>query len=609
MENFKLRTMLKPIARWSVMVLTATLIGLSAESAQSQGGHSYPRIGIFHFGPGAPAEWYAKYDLVIFRNENAGFVQKIKSLNPNVIVLPTRDWNRGAQIDPMPEEWIPVNSKGQKINIYSSSTWYTIDFSDYCPRSSRYGNKRFNEYLPEFLLTTHNLSVLDGIATDGLWITPREANGDIDLDRNGRNDFDEHGEAWVNKVWGDGVAKVFRALRAGLPNNKLLVINSGGFHNWHWEESNGLILENFNRMIDFDWFSRTYDSFMNNARAPHALLVDAIAANDKNNFATMRFMLGLTLYGDGYLGFTEDNLHNYHSFYDEFELQLGFPRGDMQQLKSTGSKKRGVWARFFDNGAVIVNFDDKSNSVSDSELRSMAGYDGPYYRFVGGQNPSFNNGARFDQVTLAGEVNRNGYVGDAIFLTKTPTTIVTDIFIDSDNEGTSPANDPAKFNGAWQHINNSTEDAWSLNYKDWKDIWAMAVSPPGNGENTAVFTPNIAVAGPYEVFEWHGTADGQMASNVPHTIKVNNSESDTDPLRGKVILVDQTRRRAQWNSLGVFNFPKGKSSQIIISNKANGIVVADAIRLVYRGDGSPDDTSTADRVPPNPPTGVNVEAN
>ncbi len=596
MEHIKLRFTSSAFACANVVLMTAALISFSPPQLCAQGGHPYPRIGTFHFGPGAPAEWYAKFDLVIFRKENSNFVQKIKSLNPKVMIFPTRDWNRGAQIDPMPEEWIPVNSRGQKINIYSSTSWYTIDFSDYCPRSSRYGNKRFNEYLPEYLLNTHDLSVLDGIATDGLWITPREANGDIDLDRNGRNDFEEHGEAWVNQVWGDGVAKVFTALRAGMPNNKMLIINSGGFHDWHWEESNGLILENFNRMIDFDWFSRMYDNFMRDARAPHALMVDAIAF-DKNDFTTMRFMLGLTLYGDGYLGFTEDNLHNYHFFYDEFEVQLGFPRGAMEQLKSTGSKKRGVWARFFDNGAVIVNLDDKSNSVSDAELRSLSGYAGPYYRFLGGQNPAFNNGARFDQITLAGEVNRNGYVGDAILLVKTPATIVTDIFIDSDNEGTSPTCEPAKFVGAWQQVNNSNEDAWSLNYKDWKDIWAMAVSAPGKGENTATFTPNITVAGSYEVFEWHGTPDGQSASNVPHIIKVNNTE--------KTVIVDQTRRRAQWNSLGVYNFPKGKSSQVIITNNANGAVVADAIRFQYRSGGAP----ISDTTPPNAPSGVKAAAN
>ncbi len=597
MEDFKIRMMLSPIACSSVIVLmAAALIAFSAGPVQSQGGHPYPRIGTFHFGPGAPAEWYAKFDLVIFRKENSGFVQKIKSLNSKVMVVPTRDWNRGAQIDPMPDEWVPVNSKGQRINIYSSTTWYTIDFSDYCPRSSRYGNKRFNEYLPEYLLNTHDLSAFDGIATDGLWITPREANGDIDLDRNGKNDFEERGEAWVNNVWGEGVAKVFAALRAGMPNNKLLIINSGGFHDWHWKESNGLILENLNRMIDFDWFSGMYDNFMKDAKAPHALMVDAIAANNKNDFTTMRFMLGLTLYGDGYLGFTEDNLHNYHFFYDEFELQFGFPTGDMEQLKSTGAKKRGVWARFFDNGAVIVNFDDKPNSVSDYELRSMSGYAGPYYRFVGGQNPAFNNGARFDQVTLAGEVNRNGYVGDAIFLTKTPTTIVTDIFIDSDDEGTSPTCEPAKFTGVWQQVNNSNEDAWSLNYKDWKDIWAMSISLP-SGQNIATFAPNIVVAGSYEVFEWHGTPDGQMASNVPHIIKINNTE--------KVVVVDQTRRRAQWNSLGVYNFPKGKSSQVIITNDANGAVVADAIRFQYSSGDSP----IVERIPPSPPTGVKAVAN
>ena len=58
----------------------------------TQQGHPYPRTGIFQWG-GAPAEWYAKFDLVDCYSYSSEFAQSIKAINPETWIVNTSDWN------------------------------------------------------------------------------------------------------------------------------------------------------------------------------------------------------------------------------------------------------------------------------------------------------------------------------------------------------------------------------------------------------------------------------------------------------------------------------------------------------------------------------------
>ena len=68
--------------------------------------------------------------------------------------------------------------------------------------------------------------------------------------------------------------------------------------------------------------------------------------------------------------------HYYNSYYDEMDLDLGFPTGPMRQIESTGERGRGTYVRFFGNGAVILNVNEYSRTVTDAQIRGMNGYDG-----------------------------------------------------------------------------------------------------------------------------------------------------------------------------------------------------------------------------------------
>jgi hypothetical protein len=68
-----------------------------------------------------------------------------------------------------------------------------------------------------------------------------------------------------------------------------------------------------------------------------------------------------------------------------------------------------------------------------------------------------------------------------------------------------------------------------------------------------------------------------------------------------VLTIDQTKNFGKWNSLGTYYFEKGKSGKVEISNNTNGIVIADAMRFVYRGT-----PGVWDLTPPAPPQNVKV---
>ncbi|MBU4360743.1 hypothetical protein KKA66_02745, partial [Patescibacteria group bacterium] len=542
-------------------------------------GHCYPRRGVMHFGKPAPAEWYAKFDYVIMRSKSTNLAQDIKVIDPSTLVFSTLDWNAGAGLKPSEHnEWIIKTSDDKSINLYNASNVFAFDFSDYAPALAKYNNQRYNEYLPEYLIIRHGLNVFDGIATDGLWNEPwaaRKTYQDIDLDKNQINDYDEHGRSWVDNKWQAGVDKVFTKLEQLMPAGKSLIINSGSWHDFNISDSNGAIQEYGGSEYNFGNFKTAYNRWMQQARTPHLMFYNAIGPS-KNSFSRMRFSLGLIMYGDGYSSYVEQNLHHYDAYYDEYDLNLGYPTSEMQLIRSTGANNQGVYVRFFDNGAVITNIDDNSQTITDNDIKNINGYAGPYYKFKGGQDPDFNNGQQFDQVSLDGRTTSGDwFVGDAVILTKEPTVMVTDIFVDDDNESTSPGSQSAALTNNWNQTCDDINNQWSQGCRTHSDEWGLAYSTTNQG--TAIFTPTINVPGNYAVYEWHGNiTDKQEASNVPYIINHSNGQAQGT--------IDQTRNQGQWNKLGIYNLSIGTNNNVTISAQgSNGTVIADAIRFVYQG--------------------------
>jgi hypothetical protein len=120
----------------------------------------------------------------------------------------------------------------------------------------------------------------------------------------------------------------------------------------------------------------------------------------------------------------------------------------------------------------------------------------------------------------------------------------------------------ASFVGAWG--SGSSPGYYGVGYRY---RWA------GSGSNTATWSFNVAEAGSWEVFAMWSSGTNR-ATDAPYTIN-HAGGSDT-------VGVNQQLNGGQWFSLGTYSFDAASYS-IILNDNANGVVIADAIRLVYVG--------------------------
>lgn len=122
-----------------------------------------------------------------------------------------------------------------------------------------------------------------------------------------------------------------------------------------------------------------------------------------------------------------------------------------------------------------------------------------------------------------------------------------------------------------------TEGGWSLGWtsKDYKSglKWAYLST---KATATATWSAEIPVCGQYEVFEWHGAdPHSDHATDAPFTVHYADGS--------KTVLVNQRENAGQWNSLGTYTFKKGTTAKVTVTNKANGNVIADAVKFEYKG--------------------------
>ena len=531
--------------------------------------HSYPRKGWLQWG-GAVDEWYAKHDLLMNGNHNSGWAQKIHSLNPNTIILPTQDFNAGGGIagdsHSSHSEWYSYHADGSQIHLYFDYDQFW-NMSTVCPLSSSHGNKKYCEYLPEFLANKFDMNIWDGLATDGLYDSPVSSQftaGDIDLDRNGVNDFNQYPLGWTDAVWVDGTNLICSKLRQLIPQDKYFLVNTWSWGLYHPIDVNGWVLEHA-RDDDGRYDLNTYLSQMQSLRTPQCILFDGVGPTP-NSVTWMRYQISFASLGNGYYSYSDKpassgysyNEHHFDRWFDEFDVPLGYPTTDYQKV---GTIFR---VRFFDGGAVINCNGLNGGTITDAQLAALPGYQGPYYHFLGNQDIALNNGNFFTSVKFRSK--------DGVLLVRTPQVIITDLIMDNENHATTPRQNPALLTGTWTDSRDGS-DYYQLSSADWVNLFKYKYSNQGSGENTAMYRASIYVEGKYKVYEWHGTLSG-AASNVPCLVKHKNGFFQTT--------INQTISGGRWNLLGEFDFVANSvdSSYVLITNNANGRVTADAVKFV-----------------------------
>jgi len=618
------------MARRALVLICLTMIWGGTQVVKAQNpAHDYPLIGWQTFS-GAEYDFYARYDLLVCRVMDPEFPSRIRSMNPNIDIVWTYDWNSAdsGKIPNFPDEWWLKDSEGNYLNSYGPLKMANMSTLCPTPASGPYAGMRYIDFVHTYYSDQINVTEWDGVGTDGVWgrdglqwKIPRDW-PDVDADGNGTNDIAQNGEEAFLKAWQAGIDIILNNIRTKLlSEGKYIIINSGTLHTWGFDVVNGVVDEKLRNYNDFlgpflrQWYDgvkgatsqagRRFISVANGKPDLNRPELRGIKMEDqRNDFTGMRFGLVTSMFNDVYFNFEDDNYisetnrtisneHYWTYWYDEFETNLGKPTSGPRELKP------GVWVRFFQRGCAIANVSGAQVVVNDAELRGLQGYAGPYFRFLGGQNPSFNDGSQFTSVTLYGNLYTDGPTwinGDGIILLDTKKIIVSDIVIDNDYLSTSPGSPSAILASGF---------VLRTDCKDGSDYYAIrcswndnthpyALSAPGAG--TATYRPTLGVAGNYEVYEWHGrTKSGLLASNARYMIKHANGEAAKT--------VDQNNNTGRWNSLGLYRFSSGSSGSVVISaDGANNVVMADAIKFVFRGSGNSSDNSA-----PAPPGNVKVE--
>ncbi|MBU0473763.1 MAG: T9SS type A sorting domain-containing protein [Bacteroidetes bacterium] len=125
-------------------------------------------------------------------------------------------------------------------------------------------------------------------------------------------------------------------------------------------------------------------------------------------------------------------------------------------------------------------------------------------------------------------------------------------------------NNSAQASGFW----NSTDSGKDFYGNDFYYINS------GFGDNKITFQTEIIESGIYDVYAWW-TSNSANATNAKFVIGSNGNEN--------IIEKSQQTKGGQWNLLSNVELFDTSKIEITLTDEANGTVVADAIRVIYRG--------------------------
>ncbi len=470
-------------------------------------------------------------------------------------------------------------------------------------------DQRFNADKQDF-------SRFDGVFYDSFrfFFWNEEFPATVDLDYNRLDDLSEPGKgiSWFNEQWADGVKQMlpyerqkYAALHPGEP--VVVSINMGSAQEedpYPMAYCDGMMWEGYMRFaytcpelirINQLWEAKHDSVFM--------VVEDYVdRISHSMDYKRIRYGLTASMISGAYYGMTFGNEYSMSLYYDEFDVEMGYPTSLGQKVPGLGD----VYVRFFDNGAAICNATGGNVTVSDAMLSGLAGYNGPYYRFLGGQrniagtSQNINTGQLFTSVDLVGYLGPvpKQNAGDGILLLTHPDTVVADIIVGTCYyNDTSPGTAKVILQGAFNKVTDKADNASDFTlrnrcYSQWVTSDSSGIgyyySHKRLGTGSATFRPTIGVPGYYEISEWHPMVGEtpnayQEAADVPFEIVV-------DGVRKLSGVIDQTKNYGRWNRLAIVYLPQGITSHVRMTNQCEGYVAADAMRFRYLKRVTPDVT-------------------
>lgn len=334
-------------------------------------------------------------------------VGELRGSNPSIVVInytnvtETRD-TKPVMADKVFSELGP-NKKGdwwlRTASGDRTSHWrgnFTINISSYVTADSQ--GKRYPEWLADY----YNSALFNKVDFDGVFGDVMTAEPFVVADWDGDGTNDQTDSAKAIQANSEGHIAYMNRWAELQPSN----LTCGNIGSWFHPSKQ--MPAGYNQLLDcgllegymgrswsiegwggWNAMMTSYRASLKTLREPKIAMLNVTVAKD--DYRSMRYGLASALMDDGYFVIdpTGDCLWCWQYWYDEFDVDLGFPVDQPQ----TAPWSDGVYRREFDNGVVLVN--PRGNGSRTVNVGSGL------KRFRGTQAPSFNDGSSVTTLTLA----------------------------------------------------------------------------------------------------------------------------------------------------------------------------------------------------------------
>jgi len=342
----------------------------------------------------------SQFDLVVVPVEvqvwNKSFFKTIRALNPDIIILPyvaTVSWNDAYWVDSLHEDmyediesdWWLKDGDGKQVSVWPNTRALNLN-TDWVP-----------------YLASHVKNVVlasgywDGVYYDEVqdsisWV------GDVDVNRDGKADSASTADA----LWAQNYEELFRTTRELIGEDSIIMTN-GSSNPDFFAYVNGRMFETFpsshNTLDEWENMVGEYQDVEAGVAYTPLNMINVNTDNtggagSQSDYQAVRYGLTTTLLGDGYFSYDEGtNNHATLWSYDEFDVYLGAPKSDLQNVYNPQqtSIDQGVWLREFEEGQIIVNATGNTQTIQ---------LDGEFEKLHGTQDPNVNDGSIVYEVTI-----------------------------------------------------------------------------------------------------------------------------------------------------------------------------------------------------------------
>ena len=355
----------------------------------------------------AEARQLARWDVLILGAElqytSPWIFPILRELNPDILLLayvpseeiPLSNFEITDPLHPngilargVPDEWRLKASDGTSISNWPGTVMVNVTLN-----APVVGGLQWNAYLPTFV-HEHVMStgLWNGIFYDNVWPDISWMNGgNIDLDGNG---IAESGSV-LDQAWADGMSSLLAYSRRLEGNDAIIIGNGGGRY---YTSMNGRLMEEFPSVEEGGWTGgmEKYIDVMKRGASPSLVVINTKSSTGLvTDERAMRFGLASTLMDNGFFSFDAGVFsHAEIWWYDEYGVALGKPVGKRQNLKKPSSTtiEAGVWRRDFENGIVLLNSTDRTQTIRLADA---------YEEITTTQEPTTNDGNIVTSATLA----------------------------------------------------------------------------------------------------------------------------------------------------------------------------------------------------------------